>query len=1629
MSITPIQHPLPGERVLALAPDDAAEAARWWLRRPQLFAGRTLTGPTLSGRQDWAAAHVALRGRAFTPGVVQGLETALLEAGSGLAGARLALMQGLGLSAAGEDVRLARAHEFALANLPVVAEPSAFSGLGAAGGGGSDSADGRIIGPALGEVVAAAPAALPPVGILLLQPVATDRLGEFDPTDPCPLDACAGEGTAAFEDWRIGDAARLLWYAWPESWVSLPPLPPAGAGRWRNLIAWRIFEAERALGPDAELPWAPWGVALGVVACDTSWTPLFLDRASVVRAGGRGRWPRMGGGADGLATHWRLPALWQAQIEQLAEQIAAAGDPPPPAASLGADFAHLPPFGLLPAHALELDGLRSDFFPGSFTLDAAPTPTEQLDAALAEAATLAPLDTALGERVRLLVPVPQAVFEPRLLIRETIDPEFAATLAAFALVRSRWLGARQGLRTRAALLARAISGRSLAVPEIADDPEALETESLAPWGPPPAGGGHRATLHAGIHQHFFEAATETLAVAAGSELFAWVYLDPEQPPRTLMLQWHAGNWEHRAWWGEDLIPWGAADTAAHARIGELPPTGRWIELRVPAALVGLGGQTADGMAFTLYDGRAAWGITGSRAANGSAQKWFCGVLPANARGGGDEPWTLLTHNDLWAPFERIDGVVPADGRGAPAGGGHAAHAAADGGVTDYGFDGAATALRANANESLYLWTWLDPNAPPTQILLEWRSSQGQHQAWWGLDRIPGVDLGNLVRARAGALPRPARWVRLTVPAATLGLEGLEVRGMRLLLAGGGASFGAAGVLDADGNERPWFSGTLPAEARPFGAWHFVSARDLLAPSSAGRNGQVAAALALYDDPLLGALSAHERYQIFQRGVEGFIAFLKARADRADDLVDFNFVKVQTDIYRVRQIILGTSAATRLAVSPALAGIAQSETAVASTERIAGFFNELKTEAAPAATSNGGTVDLGGGRALAVKGTQAATVAPSMRIDESLRIDSTPLKIDTSGADTNLFIRSVTEPRYTVSKAGAFVPADVTSGAPVVGQTEVRTVSIAERLQAPRATEAKDYTTATRHAAVSALAAYAQTLTDEDGGEVPGLFLDIELYGGRGDPALFYASADELKEGLALPPIDSASAEDQQLLDERPRSLPFARLLREQWRMPLLLRTPVRVRVDESTQFADGTDLADNTVVLMRQLEGRIKRYRDAIAASQKVLDALRGSALALDGRLRAIGEELAEARHDVAVTRALIAEEEARLAAINARRARILRDHVHFIAYQRPREAELIVPAPQRSLDPGLLAPVLPSCLAAQQDAPDALRELLAVVREAPARWFVGAPLLLDRLDRIDLLVKTLQAAQLRSQLLELRQAAQAANTPAKGVAGAIASLHGRRLQAVQQLRAGATRLDLVAVTALGWKGARAEADKVVSLGDLIDGEHGSGTVASRAAALFDELSRVAACLHEAFCAVLPSIRLDWAERLSQFDLAPRLRNLAGLARWAEIDYSERRRLQALVDWLFGQVRAGDAEAEALMNDLVHMTLLLASHAPVNRILAGRLPEPVTARPGIRVPIRITDPLRLRVGMQALIYQAERVVARATVEDVAGTTVAATVLQVEGDAVALAAETRVHFVDAASPAATGGVVLTGVRPG
>jgi len=121
---------------------------------------------------------------------------------------------------------------------------------------------------------------------------------------------------------------------------------------------------------------------------------------------------------------------------------------------------------------------------------------------------------------------------------------------------------------------------------------------------------HQADSAPGRHHHFFAFASTPLVAAAGDTLFAYVYLDPANPPKQIMLTWLAGTWEHRAYWGENLIAEGVDHSPSRRPQGPLPAIGRWVRLEVPAAALALENQAITGMGFTLYDGRATWDRAG-----------------------------------------------------------------------------------------------------------------------------------------------------------------------------------------------------------------------------------------------------------------------------------------------------------------------------------------------------------------------------------------------------------------------------------------------------------------------------------------------------------------------------------------------------------------------------------------------------------------------------------------------------------------------------------------------------------------------------------------------------------------------------------------------------------------------------------------------------------------------------------------------------------------------------------------------------------------------------------------------------------------------------------------------------------
>jgi hypothetical protein len=116
---------------------------------------------------------------------------------------------------------------------------------------------------------------------------------------------------------------------------------------------------------------------------------------------------------------------------------------------------------------------------------------------------------------------------------------------------------------------------------------------------------------------------------------------------------------------------------------------------------------------------------------------------------------------------------------------------------------------------------------------------------------------------------------------------------------------------------------LPTSAPPKAdndAWNWIEGRDLNTPFEADYQ-TVASNGTRQLTPLqtlktqLGTQVPTEASQLDANGLEKFIILLENKVQQANDRLDFHFLRVQTDIYRIRQRVLGVEEATRLATSP------------------------------------------------------------------------------------------------------------------------------------------------------------------------------------------------------------------------------------------------------------------------------------------------------------------------------------------------------------------------------------------------------------------------------------------------------------------------------------------------------------------------------------------------------------------------------------------------------------------------------------------------------------------------------------------------------------------------------------------
>src|SRR5581483_9920549 len=216
-------------------------------------------------------------------------------------------------------------------------------------------------------------------------------------------------------------------------------------------------------------------------------------------------------------------------------------------------------------------------------------------------------------------------------------------------------------------------------------------------------------------------------------------VDPSNIPSEVMLQWNDenGSWNHRAYWGAaNSIGW----TPAFQVSSSVPTSGQWVRLEVAASDVSLEGHSVNGIAFTLYGGRATWDDAGKNTPDANTVVWVDDALPQGASEAGANDYFHWVSNNP-APYS-----------------GTLAHSSGiSSGELDHGFGWAWFPLAIDNGDKLFTYVYLDPTNTPTEVMVAWEttepSNNWEYRAYWGSNQMVlyGTD-GTPSRTNIGVLP-------------------------------------------------------------------------------------------------------------------------------------------------------------------------------------------------------------------------------------------------------------------------------------------------------------------------------------------------------------------------------------------------------------------------------------------------------------------------------------------------------------------------------------------------------------------------------------------------------------------------------------------------------------------------------------------------------------------------------------------------------------------------------------------------------------------------------------------------------------------------------------------------------------
>lgn len=1006
----------------------------------------------------------------------------------------------------------------------------------------------------------------------------------------------------------------------------------------------------------------------------------------------------------------------------------------------------------------------------------------------------------------------------------------------------------------------------------------------------------------------------------------------------------------------------------------------------------------------------------------------------------------------------------------------------------HGFTGAHLPLDFQASDELIVFVRLDGAAqriavqPLISEALNTPAVTTRPFVWGTLTSAADGD-------RMGDLPASGVWTRLAVPMSRAGLGGRRIDGLAFTLVAGDracqATWGQAGKA-SNGTETCWVGDALPPGALATGSWTWQTQGDTGVADADASHGLPIEPVPATADPAARPHTRHvseldqllSNWANFQSGalavelgepktgrtattpprtVDGgldeLINRLDGRIRTAGDHIDMGFLRARTDIFRLRQSVLGVADAGRFLTSPAAAELVKRNENPAATEKeFSDYFSRLSDAAvAPPDFSAPRTPDAqprsgppaARGSTLLAKTPIATTVASSAPAGSSFVLGKT---------NTSLFGGTVITPKITavttaISPApGTFTTVGSTdritldTGASGSGLTAISDAGLSEKrltagtveiaptvsvkataglglvrgsqlsVEAPPAVKdvvgasliGATYNTVTvaerftLPASVVSSNAAAKAKNDFVVGGLTGLAAtglvvdDLKVYGYSTEDQKDLTAKDLLAGGL----IDR-DAQDEG--DDK----------------------------HEAVYFRRGIDAIDNTIRFLRGVELRAEDYRRLQADAKAARERIQGAAARIQTALDALSVRLAEVRHDLSVARSLRAEEQVRIDALVQKRKTILAEHVPYLVFRRPRLTLTLNDVPLLAAQPAEVADPVPRCRSEAHTPPPELDAMVDTLRDVPVRWLRTVSQVFVQLDRVVDLERVVTQAQLRMVTTGVDSVSTRQLGLTEGQASATGQLlvqtFKRQSLRVMQSKQAAT-LHLSQFSAASWRQAVEPAQHIVNIRDLFAAGTVPRAVTVAAAGLLDDVGGVASCLHAALCSVPPVTRLRWAELFSQLDPAVSLRQLTVLPGFGDeslgVDHITWRQMQRMVDWLFAQV-VDEAAAHAAINDLVRVCVLLSAHAPVKRIISARIQRPVPAVVNTRLDIAI-DPATTRIGMQVLVHApaTQTLMARAVIEDLgAGTATARIVEAPAGAAFTLDSSLRVQ-VQSGTPLST-----------